>query len=314
MCFFSDCLGAIMAAGAPSVKIVLIDFHTHTAASDGALSPRDLVALACERQVRMLAITDHDTVAGYLAATEALENGQVTDTGGLQLISGVEFSCRWSGTTIHILGLGMDCDHSAMREGLELLNTARIERGKKIAHRLEGLGFAGALEGALAEAGDSQLGRPHFSAWMVASGHVADHNQAFDKYLGQGKAGDVKAFWPELAQVVEWIVAAGGVAVIAHPLKYKFTRMKLRRLVVDFIAAGGAGIEIVSGRQTSDQSAQLRRLAVEFSLEVSVGSDYHRDGPYSPQPGVAPPAIDGLRGVWERWSSAAGAPGGSAVP
>jgi len=195
----------------------------------------------------------------------------------------------------------MDCDHAAMREGLDLLNTARIERGRKIASRLEALGFEGALDGALGEAGDSQLGRPHFSSWMVARGHVVDHNQAFDKYLGQGKTGDVKAFWPELAQVVSWIVAAGGVAVIAHPLKYKFTRMKLRRLVVDFVAAGGGGIEISSGHQHADQVAQLKRIASEFDLEVSVGSDYHRDGPYNPSPGVEMPRLDGLSGVWERW-------------
>jgi len=279
---------------------VLIDFHTHTAASDGALSPRDLVALARERKLAMLAITDHDTVAGYLAVAE--QGPEYTqDPAGLRLIPGVELSCRWSATTIHILGLGMDCRHPAMGEALAWLDTARIERGKKIAQRLEALGFAGALDGALAEAGDSQLGRPHFSAWMVGQGHVTDHNQAFDKYLGQGKTGDVKAFWPELAQVVEWIVAAGGVAVIAHPLKYNFTRMKLRRLVIDFMAAGGTGIEIASGYQTPDQSAQLRRLASEFALEVSVGSDYHRDAPYSPRPGVEIPALDGLRGVWERW-------------
>ena len=302
-----------MSVGASSVKTVLIDFHTHTAASDGALSPRDLVALARERKVGMLAITDHDTVAGYLAAARVLEAEQ-HGAQELQLIPGVEFSCRWSGTTIHILGLGMDCKHSAMQEGLELLNVARRERGKKIAQRLEALGFAGALDGALTEAGDSQLGRPHFSAWMLAQGHVADHNQAFYKYLGQGKTGDVKAFWPELAQVVNWIVAAGGVAVIAHPLKYKFTRMKLRRLVIDFIAAGGEGIEISSGHQTKDQFAQLRRLAVEFSLEVSVGSDYHRDGPYNPQPGVAPPDLEGLCGVWERWSPLAIAAPRSSAP
>ena len=136
---------------------------------------------------------------------------------------------------------------------------------------------------------------------MVANGHVSDHNQAFDRYLGQGKTGDVKAFWPELAQVVEWIVAAGGVAVIAHPLKYKFTRMKLRRLVLDFMAAGGQAIEIMSGYQSADQTGQLRRLASEFALEVSVGSDFHREGPYNPLPGVEIPALDGLRGVWERW-------------
>jgi hypothetical protein len=284
----------------PSVKIVLIDFHTHTTASDGALSPRELVQRARERKVDMLAITDHDTVAGYLTAVQ-----QYTQTSaGPRLIPGIEFSCRWSGTTVHIVGLGMACDHPAMVEGLAVLKAARAERGRKIADRLEGLGYQGALAGALAEAGESQLGRPHFSAWLVAQGHVEDHRTAFDKYLGQGKTGDVKAFWPELAEVVHWIVAAGGVAVIAHPLKYQFTRMKLRRLVIDFTAAGGAGIELASGMQSADQLARLRRLATEFQLEVSIGSDFHRDGPYNPQPGVELPALEGLRGVWERWPDA----------
>jgi predicted metal-dependent phosphoesterase TrpH len=276
---------------------VLIDFHTHSTASDGALSPGDLVDRAVAGNLGMLAITDHDTVAGYRAAAAYYTQNPAS----MRLIPGVEFSCRWSGATVHILGLGMDCDHPAMEEGLGVLDTARRERGAKIASRLEALGFQGALPGALAQAGKSQLGRPHFAAWMVARGLVEDPRQAFDKYLGQGKTGDVKAFWPELPQVVAWIVNAGGVAVIAHPLKYRFTRMKLRRLVLDFIAAGGAGIEIVSGRQTVDHITQLRRLAGEFELEVSVGSDFHRDAPYSSQVGVELPQLRGLRGVWQRW-------------
>ncbi len=294
------CSGCYHVSLLPSVKIVLIDFHTHTTASDGALSPRELVQRARDRKVDMLAITDHDTVAGYLTAVQQYPQ----NAAGPRLIPGIEFSCRWSGTTVHIVGLGMACDHPAMIEGLAVLKAARGERGRKIADRLEGLGYRGALAGALAEAGESQLGRPHFSAWLVAQGHVEDHRTAFDKYLGQGKTGDVKAFWPELAEVVHWIVTAGGVAVIAHPLKYQFTRMKLRRLVIDFTAAGGAGIELASGLQSADQLAQLRRLATEFRLEVSIGSDFHRDGPYNPQPGVELPALEGLRGVWERWPDA----------
>jgi 3',5'-nucleoside bisphosphate phosphatase len=277
---------------------VLIDFHTHTTASDGALSPAELVAQAAGRNVDLLAITDHDTVAGYLAVAGDYTHNPTA----MRIIPGIEFSCRWSGTTIHILGLGMDCAHPAMVEGLAVLADARGERGKKIGSRLETLGFHGALDGALAVAGSSQLGRPHFSAWLVAQGHVADHNQAFDKYLGQGKTGDVKAYWPELAEVVQWIAAAGGVAIIAHPLKYRFTRMKLRRLVIDFIAAGGRAIELASGYQSVDQTNQIRRLASEFELEVSVGSDFHREGSYSPQLGVELPELQGLRGVWERWT------------
>ncbi len=285
----------LLGAGPAILKIVLIDFHTHSSASDGALAPAELLRRAQERGIALLAITDHDTVAGY---RRALSN---TVQAPLRLLSGVEFSCRWSGTTVHIVGLGVDCDHCAMCEGLMELAEARRQRGETIARRLEALGFPGALEGALAEAGDSQLGRPHFAAWLQSRGHVRDHNEAFDKYLGQGKRGDVKAFWPELARATRWIVDAGGVAVLAHPLKYRFTRMKLRRLAIDFREVGGHALEVISGRQTPDQVAQLRRLAADMSLEVSVGSDFHRDSPYGPQLGVELPALEGLKGVWERW-------------
>ena len=252
--------------------------------------------------VGLLAITDHDTVRGYRDAAAL-----ASDYPAVQLVPGVEFSCRWSGTTIHVVGLGMDCDHIALREGVEVLSEARLDRAAKIADRLAKRGFPGALEGALLEAGDSQLGRPHFSAWMVAQGHVPDHNTAFDKYLGQGKPGDVKAFWPELARAVQWIVEAGGVAVLAHPLKYKFTRMKLRRLVHDFAEAGGGAIEVLSGRQTPEQVTSLQRLADDFELEISAGSDFHRDGPYSPALGVELRAFKGRAGVWNRFAPDHGA-------
>ena len=116
----------------------------------------------------------------------------------------------------------------------------------------------------------------------------------------------MKAFWPELAEVVGWIVASGGVAVIAHPLKYRFTGMKLRRLIAAFVAAGGRGIEVLSGRQTRDETAHLSRLARDYDLEVSLGSDFHRDAPYSAALGVESAPFQELRGVWERWSLAAG--------
>lgn len=280
---------------------MLIDFHTHSNASDGTLSPLELVARALERNISLLAITDHDTVDGYKQA--AAHHGE--SAANLQLIPGIEFSCVWSGTTIHVLGLGIDCEHPAMRAGVSRMAVAREERAQKIAERLDKRGFAGALAGARSQAGESQLGRPHFAAWMVEQGHVASPNAAFDRYLGQGKPGDVKAFWPDLAEVVEWIEVSGGAAVIAHPLKYRFTGMKLRRLITAFVEAGGSGIEVRSGRQTADQVAHLRRLAQTFDLEISIGSDFHRDSTYG-----APLGVDlqvelrtdaGLRGVWERW-------------
>lgn len=278
---------------------MLIDFHSHTNASDGALSPAELIDRAVAGNIRQFAITDHDTMAGFHAAAKHYTH----IPGQMRLIPGVEFSCRWSGTTIHIVGLAVDAEHPAMTAGLALLADARVARGKKIADRLEGKGFVGAHEGALSKAGESQLGRPHFAQWLIEQGHVDDFNQAFDKYLGQGKIGDVKAFWPELSEVTRWIIESGGVAIVAHPLKYRFTRMKLRRLIIDFKLAGGQALEVLNGRQTEDQTAQLKRMALEFELEVSAGSDFHRDSPYGCQLGVELRQLGGLRGVWQRWSS-----------
>ncbi|WP_232059097.1 PHP domain-containing protein [Kineobactrum salinum] len=281
-----------------SVEFVLIDFHTHTTASDGALSPEQLVDRALQRDLRLFAITDHDTMAGYQAAAE-----YYTRIGGeMTLLAGIEFSCRWSGLTVHVVGLGVNCNHPALQDGIDRLTRARLDRATVIAERLSQRGFCGALQGALEAAGSSQPGRPHFAAWMVEQGHVKDMPQAFDRYLGQGKVGDVKAFWPELAEVVAWIVAAGGVAVLAHPLKYRLTRSKLRRLVADFQDAGGTAIEILSGYQTPDQSRQLRTLAQECGLEVSAGSDFHRDSSWGPDLGVELRHLGELCGVWERWS------------
>ncbi len=280
---------------------MLIDFHTHSTASDGALTPRELIDRAMARGIEQFAITDHDTMAGYIEAS-----GYYTQLeAGMRLIAGVEFSCRWAGMTVHIVGLDMDWRHPAMVAGLARLSQARRDRGEKIAERLERLGFAGALAGARALAGESQLGRPHFAQWLVNQGYVDDVGQAFDKYLGQGKTGDVKAFWPELAEVTAWIVDAGGVAIIAHPLKYRLTGMKLRRLVGDFKAARGTAIEVYSGRQTGDQVAHLRRVALEHDLQISGGSDFHRDAPYSAELGVELTAPASLRAVWEDWTPAA---------
>ncbi len=277
---------------------MLIDFHTHTTASDGALTPIQLVERAREAGVRQLAITDHDTVAGYReAAAHYTHNGA-----DLRLVPGIEYSCTWGGATIHVLGLGVDCDHPAMVEGLTVLAKARTDRSQVIAQRLDKLGFPGALAGAEAQAGDGQVGRPHFAGWMVAQEYVPDANTAFDKYLGSGKPGDVKAYWPELETVCKWIVQSGGVAVLAHPLKYKFTRMKLRRLVQAFREAGGSALEVHSGRQTPDQVVQLRSLALDFGLDVSAGSDFHRDSDWAPRLGVDLPDRPGLTPVWRRWS------------
>ena len=277
-----------------SVVIVIVDFHTHSLASDGALQPSDLLLQAKEAGVSRFAITDHDTLAGYLSVKDTQA---ARDVG---LVSGVELSCRWAKTTIHVVGLGFDDSAAEIIDMVTSLSDARIERAKTIAQRLENAGFSGALDGALKVANGSQIGRPHFAQWMLDAEHVASLTEAFDKYLGAGKVGDVKAFWPEMADVVRAITASGGVAVLAHPLKYRLTGMKLRALINDFKAAGGTCLEILNGRQPEVDMKRLSQMAQSSDLLVSAGSDFHRSFEYGPTLGVDADRLAAGQYVWNQ--------------
>ena len=275
-----------------SLVIVIVDFHTHSLASDGALEPGDLLLKAKEAGVSRFAITDHDTLAGSLS----VKGSQAARDVGL--VSGVELSCRWAKTTIHVVGLGFDDSAAEIIDMVTSLSDARIERAKTIAQRLENAGFSGALGGALKVANGSQIGRPHFAQWMLDAGHVASLTEAFDKYLGAGKVGDVKAFWPAMADVVQAITASGGVAVLAHPLKYRLTGMKLRALINDFKAAGGTCLEILNGRQPEVDMKRLSQMAQSSDLLVSAGSDFHRSFEYGPTIGVDADRLAAGQYVW----------------
>lgn len=277
-----------------SLVIVIVDFHTHSLASDGALEPIDLLLKAKEAGVSRFAITDHDTLAGYLS----VKGSQAARDVGL--VSGVELSCRWAKTTIHVVGLGFDDSAAEIIDMVTSLSAARIERAETIAQRLENAGFSGALDGALKVANGSQIGRPHFAQWMLDAGHVASLTEAFDKYLGAGKVGDVKAFWPAMADVVRAITASGGVAVLAHPLKYRLTGMKLRALINDFKAAGGTCLEILNGRQPEVDMKRLSQMAESSDLLVSAGSDFHRSFEYGPTLGVDADRLAAGQYVWNQ--------------
>lgn len=247
----------------------VIDLHTHSNCSDGILTPEDLVSRASEAGVEVLALTDHDTLAGVARAQQAAESL------GLTLISGVELSCEWSGVGIHVVGLGMDCRAPVLRAGLASQYQARQQRAQLIASRLEKRGLPDALAGAEAAAKGAVVGRPHFAAYMVQCGFVSSFNAAFRRYLGNGKPGDVKTFWPDLETAIRWINDSGGIAVLAHPARYRLTRQKLKRLVSAFVRAGGAGIEVISGHQETETTRQLADLAERFDLYASAGSDFH---------------------------------------
>ncbi|OEC41869.1 phosphatase [Pseudomonas sp. 1D4] len=257
-----------------------IDLHCHSTASDGALAPAALVARAHERGVRVLALTDHDTLEGLPEARAAAARLD------LRLINGVELSCTWGGATIHVLGYGFRADAPSLVAAIADLHHGRWARAEEIDRRLAAKGMPGALEGARAiqrELGDSgnAPARPHFAEFLVRAGHVRDRAEAFRKWLGAGKLGDVKQHWPSLADAVSTLRAAGAWISLAHPYHYDFTRTKRRKLVADFIGAGGHAIEVVNGMQPADQVGTLAILAREFGLLVSAGSDFHAPGDWS---------------------------------
>ena len=276
-----------------------VDLHCHSTASDGALSPTALVARAHENGVRVLSLTDHDTLEGLEEARTAAHSL------GMQLVNGVELSCTWGGATIHILGYGFDTQAPALTEAISRLHEGRWLRAEEISRKLAIKGMPGALEGARAiqqELGDSgnAPARPHFADFMVRSGFVKDRAEAFRKWLGAGKLGDVKQHWPTLEDTVATLRASGAWVSLAHPSHYDFTRSKRRKLVGDFIQAGGHAIEVVNGMQPADQVGTLAILAREFGLLVTAGSDFHGPGAWG-ETGIYRPVPEDLPPLWCRF-------------
>lgn len=276
-----------------------IDLHCHSTASDGALSPATVVARAHERGVRVLALTDHDTIEGLPEAQQRAAEL------GLQLVNGIELSCTWGGATIHVLGYGFALDAPAIEVAVQSLHTGRWARAEEIDRRLARVGFVGCLQGARAvqqELGDSgnAPARPHFAEYLVRAGFVADRAEAFRKWLGAGKLGDVKQHWPSLAEVLATLRAADAWISLAHPAQYDFTRSKRRRLVGEFVSGGGHAIEVVNGLQPAEQVGTLAILAREFGMLVSAGSDFHAPGDWS-ELGMYRPVPDDLPPLWARF-------------
>ncbi|MBL1274065.1 MAG: PHP domain-containing protein [Oceanospirillales bacterium] len=277
-----------------------IDLHCHSTASDGALTPTELVARAAEKKVTHLALTDHDTVRGFAEAHSAAKANNIV------LIPGIELSCLWRSHTIHIVGLDFDIDNTDFLAALEQQNRNRWARAAMIAERLSKLAVPDLLERATAESGGDVPGRPHFAKVMVEAGVVKNVAQAFKRYLGSGKVGDVKAYWPELQEVVQWINSAGGLAVLAHPRKYQLTATKLRDLTADFRRAGGQAIEVSTSGQSSGDLGFLAELCVREKLLASQGSDFHFPGAPWCELGRIMKMPDGLEPVWHHFRQVPG--------
>lgn len=251
------------------------DLHCHSSASDGVLTPQEVLSLAIAAELSLFALTDHDTMAGF----QQIEH--CPRPAGMRLISGVEFSCQWSGVGVHIVGLAMDTDHPRLQALLTDLQAVRAERGaiiaEKVAARIQGLAAAEFYARALtySDGAVHKLARPHFAQALVDFGVVNNPQQAFKRLLGAGKVGDVRQNWPAMADVVGIIRQVGGVPILAHPSKYAFTLRKLRRLAEDFSSAGGLAIEVLTSGQSPLQTRQLAELCQSLSLHASGGSDFH---------------------------------------
>ena len=271
-----------------------VDLHCHSSASDGALQPPALIDRAAAAGVDLLAITDHDTLDAY----PILQSDART---GPRLVPGIEFSTRWMAAGIHVLGLNVDPADPHLAAGAAFQQEARRVRAALIARRLEKMGVPDCLAAVSRIADGRQIGRPHFARHLVAAGFARTEQQAFRRFLGRGKPGDVTAEWADMATVIGWIRASGGVAILAHPAKYGLTWTKLNRLLDDFVASGGRGIEVISGQQTSELTRRLARISIDRQLFASAGSDYH--GPAQPwlSLGHVPPLPDGCAAVWEYW-------------
>jgi len=274
------------------------DLHSHSRASDGTLTPTELVRRAHAQGVGALALTDHDVTDGL---AEARREAQ---TLGLALVPGVEVSVTWAHQTVHIVGLNIDPDEPALAAGLGRLQEFRQWRCEEIARRLEKRGVTGALEGARALASGRVVSRTHFARFLVEAGRADSVRDVFKRYLVQGKPGHVPGQWASLEEAVDWIRGAGGQAVLAHPARYR----RRRKLAAEFRECGGEGIEVVSGSHSRDDVANMAELARRIGLYASRGSDYH--GPENPyiELGRLAPLPESCEAIWEspRWAAGAG--------
>ena len=272
------------------------DLHCHSTYSDGLLAPAEVVARAAERGVDVLALTDHDEIGGL---DEAMAAAKVA---GIKLVCGSELSVTWEDQTIHVVGLGVDPSNLTLQQGLETIRSGRTDRARRMADSLGKAGIHGAYEGALRHVTSERLiSRTHFAHWLVESGVVRETRDVFDRYLTPGKPGYVAHEWASLTQAVEWIHAAGGHAVVAHPGRYKIGKTAMRRLLGQFRDVGGDALEVLTSSHTPAQFTEYAAYSRAFDLLASSGSDYHGPGESWLDLGSLPDLPVGTVPVWKHW-------------
>lgn len=269
------------------------DLHMHSHFSDGQLSPLELMSLAKEKELSVCALTDHDTLNGLESAQQAAQGL------GLTFINGVELSATWNKQLLHVVGLNIDPENDFLKQGIDQNTERRQLRAKAMLADFAKHGID-LEEGLQAQLPDSAVPtRPHFAQALIDLGKAKDKKQAFKRYLVKGKVGYIPMEWPSLADVASWIHAAGGVAVLAHPLRYKLTRTKLRRLLADMQECNMQGVEVSTAVTDKQQVDMMADLVQEYNLYASVGSDFHSlDQPWA-RLGGAKPLPKALKPVWD---------------
>ena len=275
-------------------SILNADLHCHSVVSDGTLTPELLAERAAKNGVELWALTDHDEIGGqHRAAVAAKANG-------MKYLTGTEISVSFIGSTIHIVGLGFDPDNAAMQAGLRQTRGGRRERAMEMSEGLDKVGIKGAFDGALKYVGNPDLiSRTHFGRFLVETGVCKDTNEVFRKYLTEGKPGYVEHRWANLKDAVAWITQSGGVAVIAHPARYKFSTNEEFALFTEFKAHGGQAVEVVTGSHTAAEYITYADTAREFGLAASRGSDFHSPDESHTDLGTLPYLPGNLTPVWE---------------
>ena len=246
-----------------------IDLHNHSYYSDGVLSPTEVVRLAKEESCDVFALTDHDTTDGLSEAKTEADRLQ------MHFIPGVEVSAMWNNMTIHILGLDVDVDNTVLQAGLKQHQDFRELRAEKMARSLGGAGVVGAYEKTKILAKTGMITRTHFAQMLIQEGVCKDMKSVFKRFLTGKKPGGVAGKWAQFDEVIEWIHASGGKAVLAHPLRYRMTNTKVKRMMSDLAANGCDGVEVVTGSSNADEITLMSQWVRELGLLASSGSDYH---------------------------------------
>jgi 3',5'-nucleoside bisphosphate phosphatase len=270
------------------------DLHCHSVVSDGTLTPEALAARAKANGVELWALTDHDEIGGQARAAAAAA------ANGMAYLTGTEISVTFAAETVHIVGLGFDATNPIIVNGLAKTRGGRGERAMEMSDGLAKVGIKGAYEGALKFVGNPELiSRTHFARFLVESGVCKDTYEVFRKYLTEGKPGYVPHRWASLGDAVGWITQSGGVAVIAHPGRYKFTANEEFALFSEFKTHGGQGVEVVTGSHTTAEYVEYAAVAKEFGMAASRGSDFHSPDESRIDLGTLPMLPGDLTPVWE---------------